>query len=113
MTDTDKPTIHASLKDLDQEVRPAPFTYMTKANKRVVFPDPGEMGWEESDQFSRDLNSSMPAREFLIKYLGEKDFTALEAEKFNGYQMTNFMTLVLKHYKAFLGTPGEEGASRG
>lgn len=112
MTDTDKPTIHATLKDLDQEVRPAPFTYMTKANKRVVFPDPGEMGWEEADQFTRDLNGAMPARTFLIKYLGEKGFEALEAEKFTGYQMTNFMTRVIKHYKEFLGAPGEDNASR-
>lgn len=112
MTDIDKPVVHATIKDLDTEVRPSAFTYMTKENKRVVFPDPGEMDWEKADEFARDLNGSMPARAFLIKYLGDKDFGALAAEKFNGYQMTGFMSKVVKHYSAFFGTSGEDNASR-
>ena len=112
MSALDKPKIHATLKDLDNEVRQEPFTYMTKANKRVVFPDPGEMDWEDSEQFTRDLSGPMPAREFLEKYLGDEGFAALAEERFTGYQMTAFMKKVVTHYGAFFGTEEKERASR-
>lgn len=112
MSDLDKPKIHATLKDLDNEVRQEPFTYLTRENKRIVFPDPGLMDWEKSEAFTRDLTGPMPAKEFLQKYLGDEQFEQLRAEKLNGYQMTGFMKQVVTHYGAFFGNEEKEPASR-
>lgn len=113
MTDNDKPKVTATLKDLDNEIAQDPFIYMTRAGKRVVFPDPSEMDWREAEEFGRamrDPNSN--GEKFLIKYLGKDALDDLEQDIKTYRQMSKFMELVVEHYEAFFGTPGKDDASK-
>lgn len=107
----DKPTIHASLADLDTEGKPEPYVYMTKGGKRVTFPDIFEMDWEEGDKFMSDLENKS-TRAFMSDWLPEKDFDALRAEKLTLRQMGILVQKVMAHYQGLVGGPGEGDASK-
>lgn len=111
----DSPTVHATLAALDSETPATPYVYGTKAGKRVVFPDPGLMPWEEAEEFLLDIAGRGKAngnREILIKWVGEAGMKALDAEKLNRYQFVEMLGRVQKHYSSFFGvTSGEDDAS--
>lgn len=107
---TDKPTVHASLKALENDASPEPFVYMTKANKRVTFPDPMELDAFEAEKFIGLLNNS--ANSVVLKqWLSAKDFDAIAAEKLTLRQLTRLIDQVQKHYEGFFGSEGEGNAS--
>lgn len=107
---TDKPKVHSTAKDVEPDATPEPFVYMTKANKRVTFPDIFDMEWEEAETFLLDMEHERNSV-ILKKWLSEKDLEALKAEKLTLRSMGTLLTKVMAHYEAFMGAPGEDTAS--
>lgn len=111
---SDTPTITRTLASLEVEAAPEQYVWGTKAGKRVVFPDPGEMDAWEAEEFLKDLSGrgvSTSSREALTKWVGEAGVKALDAEKFTYRQFLALMNDVQNHYKSFFGDPGESPAS--
>lgn len=110
MTDLDKPKVDLTFSNLDDEETPRPFIYMTKANKRVTFPDLYDMEWEEGEAFLADM-ATKPTRQILDKWLTAADVEALKADRLSLRNMLLLTQKVQAHYEASLGTPGEGSAS--
>jgi len=109
--DRDKPNVH-TLASLDVETGAEPYVYMTKARKRVTFPDPGEMDAFEAEEMLISFGDpQITSKEMLQRWLSETDFKALGAEKLTFYQMLALIADVQKHYEAIFGKPGESPAS--
>lgn len=112
---SDSPQVQATLAALDVETPAEPFVYGTKAGKRVVFPDPGLMPWEEAEEFLLDIAGRGKAngnREILVKWVGEDGMKAIDAEKLNRYQFVELLGQVQQHYASFFGADsGEDDAS--
>lgn len=106
----DKPKIHATLADLETEGKPEAFVFATKAGKRVTFPDPFEMGWEEGEEFLEDLQKRS-AKLTLSKWLSEKDYELLRAEGLSVRKLGILLEMVLSHYQGAVGDSGEGDAS--
>lgn len=107
---TDKPVIHATSADLDTEDKPEPFVYVTRSNKRVTFPDLFEEEWETAERFFADMDNE-PNSVVLKKWLSDKDFAALKADKLSLRSIGILLQKVMNHYQGAFGDPGEDGAS--
>lgn len=106
---TDKPKIHASVKDLETEGKPEPFVFMA-GTKRVTFPDLFDLEWEEGEQFLVDLESR--SNSYILKeWLSEKDYEALKSAKLTLRQLGILIEKVMAHYQGIAGSPGEGNAS--
>lgn len=106
----DKPKVHATLADLETEGRPEAFVFATKAGKRVTFPDPFEMDWEEGEKFLEDLQKRS-AVATLTAWLSEKDYATLRTEKLSVRKLGILLEMVLHHYQGVVGDSGEDSAS--
>lgn len=105
---TDKPrTPHFSFSDLDNLEKPEPFVYTTKASKRVTFPDVFDMEAKAAEDFLREMSGSPWNTEVLERWLPEKDFKALMADRLTLRQLTTLFEHVQSHYEGQVGTPGE------
>ena len=111
MADIDKPKIHATFAALDAIEKPEPYVYATKAGKRVTFPDIFDMEFEAAEEFLRDLASDQWNSSVLRKWLTDKDFAALKADKLSLRQMNALTEMVRAHYEGTLGDAGEGSAS--
>lgn len=112
MSKSDTPKVHSSFKSLESEHAPEPFVYMTKAGHRVVFPDPGEMDFEEAERWLLDM-ARMTNNEGLKKWLAAEDYDALRADGLNLRQLMKLSEKVQGHYHDIFGAVGESPASRG
>lgn len=113
-TDRDKPVISATLASLDVEAAPAAFVYGTKSGKRITFPDPGEMDWEQAEQFMLDISGNggpVSNAEALEKWIGKAGLDALREDHLTLRQFMALMAKVQGHYASAFGTPGESVAS--
>lgn len=109
--DRDKPNVH-TLASLDVEAGAEPYVYMTKARKRVTFPDPGEMdAFDAEDMLISFSDPQVTSKEMLKRWLTETDFEALVAERLKLNQMLALIADVQRHYEAIFGKPGESPAS--
>jgi len=108
----DKPVTHFSFADLDNEVKPEPFVYTTKASKRVVFPDLYDKEFEEAERFFKDFQSAeMSNTAALRKWLDEKDYENLRADRLTLRQVEVLVQRVQAHYEGTFGNTGEGSAS--
>lgn len=107
MADLDKPSVHAVLKNLAIEGSPdEPFRVALSDGSRIEFPDPGEMGFEEAEEFLLDFRSARNSH-ILRKWLGEEQYERLKADKPTLKQIKAMNTGVLAHYSyIFGGSPG-------
>lgn len=101
---SDTPKIHATLSDLDASAKAGPFVQALKNNKRITFPDPGEMEWTEAIDLVDDITSN--ARAAMKKWLSEADYNKLLEAKLTLYQFSELGRRVGQHYQAILGEPG-------
>jgi len=121
VTDRDKPTIHASAAQLDKEIGsenvPEPFVYRTKTGKRIPFPDPYGMEWEQAEEFIGKLDKFGNSKDALLEWVGTDGYEAIKADHLTLRQMLQLVTNVQQHYTAFMGSPGESqslvGSSNG
>ena len=104
-----KPTLTADQLDAEVDV-PEPFVYMTKASKRVRFPDLYDMEASEGEEFLSQLGTRTDGA-FLKEWLPEADFEALQAEKLTLRSRMTLMRMVLAHYEVSMGDAGEGSAS--
>jgi len=110
---SDTPKVHATLAALTTDDAPEQFVLAVTGSKRITFPDPGEMGWDEAETFLRDLASNkVSSKEALSRWLSPTDFKALTAEKLTYRQLRTLVTQVQRHYSDLFGTPGESTASQ-
>lgn len=115
---TDTPKIHDTLDSLDSEAGAEPYVFGIK-NKRITFPDPGLMGFQEAEDFLREMSDpSKSITDTLERWLSEQDAKTLVAAKLNFYQMLSLLQKAQEHYEKIFGEapsgeqPGESGASR-
>lgn len=112
----DKPHIDSSASLLDKQIGeaiPQPFVYITKANQRIVFPDPYEMGWEEAEEFLAKLEAFGNSRDALLEWVGQDGLDAIRGDKLTLRQMLTLVQNIQTHYTAALGSPGESNGSAG
>lgn len=109
---SDKPTIHSTAADLDTEGKPEAYVHATRAGKRVTFPDVFDMEFEEAERFLDDLNGDQSNSAVLKKWLSEKDYEALRADKLSLRGIGILLQKVMNHYQGTVGTPGEGDASK-
>lgn len=107
----DKPTTHFSFAELDKIDKPAPFTYTTKASKRVTFPDVWDMEFEAAEAFLDDLNANTNNSAVLKKWLSEEDYAKLRDDRLSLRAVGVLVERVQAHYAGALGSSGEGAAS--
>lgn len=107
-TDRNKPVVHSSYKALLAETdQPEPYVYTNSESQRVTFPDPGELGFEEAEQFLIDITKMTRSKEILTKWLGEEEYDKLRKDKLTLRQLNALMKLVQGHYRDIFGDEGE------
>lgn len=111
MADADKPKVHSTFSALDAIETPDPYVYVTKAGKRVTFPDLYDLEFEEAEAFLTDIASGQSNSEVLRKWLSEKDYAALKGDRLTLRQITTLTQMVQSHYEGTVGTVGEGTAS--
>ena len=105
MTDTIK--VNASLATLDIEADPAPYVFGLSKNKRITFPHPSDMQLEDAEALMDLLNSdAKKASAIFERWLSEKDYEALQAERLTVRQATALAQAVTSHYQDVFGTSG-------
>lgn len=113
--DVDKPQIHLSAKELDKEAgsgtAPESYVYLTRANKRVTFPDPYEMDFEEAEKFLAELETFGNSTDALTKWVGVEGLEAIRNDHLTLRQMLTLVERVQQHYVSFMGSPGEDAPS--
>jgi len=113
--DLDSPTIHLSAADLDKEAgsdqAPEPYVYRTRTGKRVTFPDPYEMGFEEAEKFLDEIQAFGNSADSLKRWVGLDGLDAIRKDKLTLRQMLLLVERVQQHYLSFMGTPGEGAPS--
>ena len=113
--DVDKPRIHLSAKELDKEAgagtAPEAYVYQTRAGKRITFPDPYEMDFEQAEEFLAKIESFSNSREALTEWVGADGFEAIQKDHLTLRQMLLLVQRVQQHYVAFMGSPGEDAPS--
>lgn len=102
---------HGSIDALVSEHDPKPYVYTTKAGVDVTFPDPGELDWEEAEEWLEDM-MRLKNSEGLTKWLEEDEYEALRQEGLTLRQMVKLMAIVQRHYGDIFGDLGEGPASR-
>jgi hypothetical protein len=101
-----------TLASLDVEASPEPYVYMTRAGRRVSWPDPGDLDAFEADEFLAEMDDpSIRLGPLLTRWLGDDAVADLKAEKLTLRQMSALLEAVKTHYQLILGTPGESDAS--
>lgn len=100
-----------SIEALVSERDPKPYVYKTQTGHEVIFPDPGELDWEEAEEWLEDM-ARMRNSEALAKWLSEEDYQALREEALNLRQMAKLLLIVQRHYGDIFGELGEGPASR-
>jgi len=110
--DADKPRIHLSAKELDKEAgaghAPEPFGYTTRSGRRIVFPDPYEMEFEEAEEFLAKIETFGNSKDALTEWVGKEGFEEISKDRLTLRQMLLLVQRVQQHYVAFMGTPGED-----
>lgn len=108
---TDTPTVNFSFAKFE-DASVEPFVYMTKANKRVVFPDLYDMDADEGETLLLKMKSGEIADGALLaEWLPDADLKALKAERLTVRQRMQLIEAVFAHYEKYNGTPGEDDAS--
>lgn len=108
---TDKPKIHDTLAALDKETQgPEPYRLGLSGGQTVTFPDPGDMGVEEFEEFMADI-ADKPNSVILKRWLSAEDHEKLMAEKLSIRQTVALSKRVIKHYEYIFGPQGEGTAS--
>lgn len=111
MVDKDKPTVNFSYSQFEDSA-PEPYVYVTKANKRVTFPDIFAMEAEEAEQFLMDFNNTtVPDSVALQKWLSKTDYDALKADKLSLRFRSQLLESVMNYYERSFGSSGEESTS--
>lgn len=109
---SDKPTIHATLDDIEAEGKPEAFVFATKQGKRVTFPDVFAMDWIEGEKFLDDLSGDKSNSEVMKRWLSDKDYQTLRDAGISLRGMGVLIQRVMNHYQGVVGTPGEGDASK-
>lgn len=108
---TDKPQApNLTFASLDSIDKPTPFVYFTKSNKRVTFPDVFDMEFEAAEEFLFDMADKRNS-EVLRKWLSDKDYAAIKADRLTLRQLQTLIERVQAHYEGTLGSAGEGDAS--
>lgn len=102
--------INSVMSDLDVTVA-GKYIHILPGNKRITFPDPGEMQWIEAEEFMQDFEASRSNREAMEKWLSADDFKKLAESKLTMYQLNQLSVLVRKHYEAVFGDEGNATGS--
>lgn len=108
---TDKPQITATLADLDNSAKAGSYRQALNGGKIITFPDPGELGWEEAEEFLNDIQNAKSTRKLVERWLSKADMDKLIAAKLTMYQMNELGRRVGEHYKALLGDQGNATGS--
>lgn len=111
MADKDTPKVNFSFSQFE-DTAPEPFVYMTKANKRVTFPDIFDEEAEVAEKFLMDMRDpNRSDTENLKQWLTEKDYEALQADRLTMRHRQQLIVSAIAHYEKSWGTPGEDSAS--
>lgn len=86
---------------------PEAFVYTTKASRRVVFPDPGELPFQEAEQWLVDVQKMARSTEVFEKWLEPEDFAAFLEDKLTLREVMALSTRVQRHYGDIFGDQGE------
>lgn len=107
----DKPSVHFSFSQFE-DVELEPFVYMTKDNKRVVFPDIFAMDADEGETLLRDMESNrVTLGEGLKRWLSKDDLAKVEGDRLTLRQRMALVEAAQSHYEKFYGDAGEGSAS--
>ncbi|GAA4923470.1 hypothetical protein [Nesterenkonia rhizosphaerae] len=100
---------HVKASDLDAECKdPAPFTFVLKNSKRVVFPDFASGTVEEMREFYQVLHMNRTDPELILqKWIGDKSWDALQSLNLNARQLAALCDEAIAHYQATRGSLGE------
>lgn len=107
--DRDKPTVHATLNDLDQGEKPTPFVFLVQ-HKRVTFPDVFAMQWTKGEEFLEDVQGK-PNSYVLKKWLSAEDYKIVCDSPLSSRGLSELMAKVQDHYEMSMGNAGEGNAS--
>lgn len=120
MTTPDNPLQNSTLAQIEKAESGGPYVYVCRNGKdKITFPDLGEMDWFEAEEFMSDIQE-MQAREWLPKWLADKDFERFKKEKIPMSQIigkwvdgkpTGLAAQILNHYEKLMGDSGEGDAS--
>lgn len=110
-TNKDTPTVHFSFSQFE-DVELEPFVYMTKANKRVEFPDIFAMDADEGEELIRDMESGkITLGEGLRRWLPADELKKVDEDKLTLRQRMALVEAAQAHYEKFYGDSGEGSAS--
>lgn len=108
-TNSDKIKINDSLSSLEISASAEPYRFGLPGSKVITFPDPGEMPWDQAEEFLAGLSApDAKISEIMEKWLSDEDYQTLKDAKLSLRQMIALAQKVTKHYEAVLGAPGEE-----
>lgn len=110
VTDKDKPTVHSTTSSLDADAKVEPYVHATRGGKRITFPDPFEMEFEEAEEFMASLEG-VKSSEVLRRWLSDGEYDLLKDDHLTLRQMMVLTQKVQAHYEAWLGDQGNGGAS--
>lgn len=103
----DKPVVHASLSDLDNEVAQEAFVFALKGNKRITFPAPQDMSFTDAEAFMNAIQGeNTNISEMLKNWLSEEDYQKLADANLTLGQVTQVVKLATKHYEGVFGDAG-------
>jgi len=108
---SDAPKINSTMADLDSAAKAGSFRQALKGGKIITFPDIGEMGWIEAEEFAQDLMGAQSSATVMKKWLSEADYKKLLDAKLNLYQMNELGRRVMTHYESILGNQGNAPGS--
>lgn len=109
---TDKVTMNSSWADLEKQakgLRPGPFVQGLPGNKRVTFPDPMAMGFEDFERFAFELTSGMNSTG-LKAWLPESEYAKIA--DLDTAQCIVLVRRATAHYESIKDAVGEPDASQ-
>lgn len=107
----DKPKVHFSYSQFE-DVDIEEFVYVTKSNKRIVFPDIFGMEAQESERILRSVmsNDVLPL-EGIRNWLPKDDYEALLKDRLRERDVARLAEAAQAHYEKYWGDSGEGSAS--
>lgn len=100
---SDSPKATLTLASLDVQADVDAFTFGIKS-KIISFPNPGDMPWDEAQEFMEGMESAN-ASQLLKLWLSEEDHKILMDGKLSLRQMNALLEAVVDHYQSIFGTP--------
>jgi hypothetical protein len=97
--------VSVSLSSLESEAEYGEaFTVALSNNKVISFPNPGEMPFDEAEEFMQGAEGGQRSTDVLKRWLSEEDYALLMAEKPSLLVMMALMDKVSSHYEAIFGS---------